>query len=85
MLELFEFNFSVEGSNAKEAEEATVVHCNEFLTEVEKEMASKKLIKFHNSECIMFFRCSVQHSLHGWWRGSSSPHTRRCVSICDWS
>ena len=42
MLDLFDFDFSVEGSNAKEAEEAeeaAVVHWNEFLTEVEKGMA----------------------------------------------
>ena len=41
MLELFEFDFSVQGSNARETEEATVVHWNEFLTEVDKQLAGK--------------------------------------------
>ena len=38
MLVLFDLDFSVE---AREAEEAAVVHWNEFLPEVEKGMASK--------------------------------------------
>ena len=39
MLDLFEFSFSLEGSNARESEEATILHWNEFLMEVEKNLA----------------------------------------------
>ena len=39
MLDLFEFSFSLEGSNAREAEEANILHWNEFLMEVEKNLA----------------------------------------------
>lgn len=41
MLPLFEIDYSPEGSNARETEEAAVVHWNEFLLDVENGMAGK--------------------------------------------
>ena len=41
-----ELNVSLEGSNAREAEEATALHWNEFLSEVENNMAGKQFLHF---------------------------------------
>ena len=41
ILEFFEFDFSIQGSNAREAEEAIAIRWNEFLTEVGKGLACK--------------------------------------------
>ena len=41
ILTLFEIDFSTERSNARETEEATVIHWNEFLLDIENGMAGK--------------------------------------------